>query len=155
MTSKTWVLTPLAISWRAPTAHFAFNVHSTVKRLAQLDSNFVRAFQESTFFRSVLEDFLQTMVNESLKVPAHVWRSTLQGLLEDNSSAKLAKVKAPTLIIWGDQDTIVSMSDQKKMTAGIEGSQLKVYPGVGHAIHWEEPDNVASDIILFIKEYVV
>ena len=117
-----------------------------------VDPRFVREFQESTHVRPVPEAFLRTMVNESLKVPALVWRSTGEGLLEDDSSEDLAKIKAPTLIIWGDQDSIVPLSDQEKLKAGIEGSRLVVYPGVGHAIYWEEPGLVASDIIVFIKE---
>lgn len=118
-----------------------------------IDPRFVREFQESTHIRPVPEAFLYTMVNESLKAPARVWRSTLEGLLEDDSSEDLVKIKAPTLIIWGDQDSVVSLRDQEKLMGGIEGSQLVVYPGVGHAVYWEEPSQVASDIIAFIKEH--
>lgn len=126
---------------------------STISKLTDpVDSRFVREFHESTYVRPVPEAFLRTMVNESLKAPAHVWRSTAEGLLGDDSSKNLAQIKAPTLIIWGDQDTIVPLSDQEKLKGGIEGSRLIVYPGVGHAIYWEEPGHVASDIIAFIKE---
>jgi pimeloyl-ACP methyl ester carboxylesterase len=125
---------------------------SNISKLTDpVDPRFVREFQESTHVRPVPEAFLRTMVNESLKVPAHVWRSTGEGLLKDASSEDLAEIKAPTLIIWGDQDTIVPLSDQEKLKRGIEGSRLIVYPGVGHAIYWEEPGHVASDIIAFIK----
>jgi pimeloyl-ACP methyl ester carboxylesterase len=128
---------------------------SNISKLTDpVDPRFVREFQESTHVRPVPEDFLNTMVNEGLKVPARVWRSTLEGLLEDDSSESLAGIKVPTLIIWGDQDTVVPLSDQEKLTAGIESSRLVVYPGVGHAIYWEEPSQVASDIGIFIKEHI-
>jgi rifampin ADP-ribosylating transferase len=74
--------------------------------------------------------------------------------LEDDSSESLARIKAPTLILWGDQDTVVPLSDQEKLTAEIESSRLVVYPDVGHAIYWEEPSQVASDIGVFIKEHI-
>ncbi len=28
----------------------------------------------------------------------------------------------------------------------IAGSRLVVYPGAGHAFHWEEPESVADDL---------
>jgi pimeloyl-ACP methyl ester carboxylesterase len=128
---------------------------STISKLTDpVDPRFVRDFQESTHVRPVPENFLHTVVNESLKVPARVWRSTLEGLLEDDSSESLARIKAPTLILWGDQDTVVPLSDQEKLTAEIESSRLVVYPDVGHAIYWEEPSQVASDIGVFIKEHI-
>jgi pimeloyl-ACP methyl ester carboxylesterase len=37
---------------------------------------------------------------------------------------------------------------------GIEGSRLVVYPGVGHAVYWEEPSRIALDIVAFIKKNV-
>lgn len=128
---------------------------STISKLTDpVDPRFVREFQESTYVRLVPENFLHTAIDESLKVPARVWRSTLEGLLEDDSSENLAKIKAPTLIIWGEQDTVVPLSDQEKLMAGIENSRLVVYPGVGHAIYWEEPGQVAADIGVFIKEHI-
>ena len=35
---------------------------------------FVREFQESTIYHPVPEEFLETVVSESLKLPARVWR---------------------------------------------------------------------------------
>jgi pimeloyl-ACP methyl ester carboxylesterase len=128
---------------------------STISKLTDpVDPRFVREFQENTHIQPVPEDFIQIVIDESLKIPAHVWRSTLEGLLKDDSSEFLARIKAPTLIIWGDQDTVVPLRDQEKLTAGIENARLLVYPGAGHAIYWEEPGQVASDISVFIKEHI-
>ena len=130
-------------------------LQSSISKLAgPVDRRFVREFREITHVRPVPEAFMDTMVNESLKVPAHVQRSTLEGLLEDDASEDLAKIKAPGLIIWGDQDKVVPLSDQEKLKVGIEGSRLVVYSGVGHAVYWEEPANVAADLVAFIKENV-
>ena len=128
---------------------------STISKLTDpIDPGFVREFLMSTYTQAVPKAFLETMVRESLKVPAGVWKTTFEGLLEDNSSGELAEIKAPTLIIWGDNDTIVPRSDQEKLKAGIKGSRLAVYPGVGHAIYWEQPVQVASDLVVFIENIV-
>jgi pimeloyl-ACP methyl ester carboxylesterase len=128
---------------------------STISKLTDpVDPVFVREFQQGMNARPVPDAFLETMVREGLKVPARVWNATFEGLLEDNSSGELDEIKAPTLIIWGDKDTIVPLGDQEKLTVAIKGSRLAVYPGVGHAIYWEEPENVASDLVVFIENIV-
>jgi steroid delta-isomerase-like uncharacterized protein len=72
--------------------------------------------------------------------------------LEDDSPGELDKIKAPTLIVWGDRDAILPRSDQESLAAAITGSRLVVYPGAGHAFYWEEPGRVASDLAAFIAE---
>ena len=96
--------------------------------------------------------FLETLVQENLKVPARVWRATGEGLLGDDSFGELDKIGAPTLIVWGDQDAILPRGDQEAIAATIAGSRLSVYPGAGHALYWEEPRRLASDLVAFIEQ---
>ena len=128
---------------------------STISKLTDpIDPGFVREFQMSTGTQAVPKAFLETMVQESLKIPANVWKTTFEGLLEDTSSGELVEIKAPTLMIWGDKDTIVPRSDQEQLLARIEGSQLAVYPEAGHAIYWEQPVQDASDLAMFVENMV-
>lgn len=46
---------------------------------------------------------------------------------------------------------MVPHEDQDEQMAMITNSQLAVYEGIGHAVHWEEPDRFASDLTSFIK----
>jgi pimeloyl-ACP methyl ester carboxylesterase len=92
------------------------------------------------------------MIRENLKVPAGVWRATFEGLLEDDSFGELNKIDAPTLIVWGDQDAFLPRGDQETLKAAIAGSRLVVYRGAGHAVYWEAPDRVASDLVAFVEE---
>jgi pimeloyl-ACP methyl ester carboxylesterase len=94
-------------------------------------------------------DFLDTMVAESRKVPAHVWREMFDGLLD---AAPLAgTIDAPTLILWGDADPICSRDEQQALLDAIPLAELRSYPGVGHLVHWEEPEQVAADIARFAR----
>lgn len=125
---------------------------STISKLTDpIDPGFVREFIESTFTQPVPKSFLETLVQESLKVPARVWKAILEGLLADDSSEELDKIKAPTLIVWGNQDAIVPRSDQETFLARITDSRLVVYPGTGHALYCEEPVHFASDLTAFIE----
>jgi non-heme chloroperoxidase len=125
---------------------------STVSKLTDpIDPGFVREFAASTLAQPVPQAFFETIVQENLRVPAFVWRATFEGLMADDSFGELHTIKAPTLIIWGDQDAILPRSDQETLAAAIPGSRLVVYPGAGHAFYWEEPDRVASDLVAFIE----
>jgi non-heme chloroperoxidase len=126
---------------------------STISKLTDpVDPGFVREFVESTVDRPVPQAFFETMVQESLKVPARVWRATFEGLLVEDSSGVLDKIKAPTLIVWGDQDVVVSRSDQEALAAMIADSRLVVYPGAGHGVYLEEAERFASDLVAFIDK---
>jgi len=127
---------------------------STISKLTDpISPDLVREFAEDTLSRAVPQTFLETIVRENLKAPARVWKDTFKGLLEDDSLGELDKIKVPTLIVWGDQDSILPRSDQESLAAAIKGSRLLVYPGAGHAFYWEDPGRVASDLASFIAEF--
>jgi pimeloyl-ACP methyl ester carboxylesterase len=129
---------------------------STISKLEDpIDPGFVREFAQSTLNRQVPNTFLEAMVKENLKVPARVWIATMKGLLEDDSSEELDKLKIPTLIIWGDKDSIISRIEQETILKRISSSRLLVYPGAGHALYWEDPARVASDIQSFLEEFML
>lgn len=116
-----------------------------------IDPAFAREFQESTLAQPIPAEFLETVVQESLKVPARVWKAAFQSLLEGEFPDELSKIKAPTLIVWGDQDAYCPLSDQETLRTAIVGSRLLIYSGVGHAVHWEEPARFAADLTAFVK----
>jgi non-heme chloroperoxidase len=116
-----------------------------------IDPDFVREFQESTLARPVSPALMETVVQESLKVPARVWRAAFAGLLEDDVAAELGKITAPTLVVTGDRDGFTSMSEVEARTREIPGARLAVYHGAGHAFHWEEPERFAADLVAFTR----
>lgn len=113
---------------------------------------FVREFVESTLSRPVPPTFLEAMIGESLKVPLHVWKATLHGLLEAVPPTEIATIAAPALILWGDRDEFLPRSDQEALAAAIPGSRLVIYEGAGHALLWEEPERVAADVVALAEE---
>ena len=114
-----------------------------------IDPGFVREFVESTVFRPLPPAFLETLVGESLKVPARVWEATFRGLLDAEPTD--TGVTAPTLILWGDRDEFLPRSDQEALATAIAGSRLVTYEGTGHVVHWEQPERVAADIVALAK----
>ena len=126
---------------------------SVTSKLADpIDAGFVRDFQRSTLNKPVPQEFLDAVVQESLKAPARVWQAALKGLMESDISGELGKIKAPTLILWGDKDSFFLRHEQDALAKGIHGSQLVVYPGLGHSPNWEDPKRIASDLTTFIDK---
>lgn len=125
--------------------------NSTISSLSDpVDPGFVRRFQESTIASTVSPAFVEIMVRESMKVPAHVWRATTEGFLEDDFSSEVYTIKAPTLILWGDRD-VLTEADQDVLRATIPGARLVTYPSAGHTLIAEEPARVAADLTSFIE----
>ena len=116
-----------------------------------VDPDFVREFQMSTLAQPVPREFFDTIVQESLKLPARVWRAVLKGLMEADFARDLGRITAPALVVWGDQDALFSRSEQEALAAAIPGSRLVVYPGGGHAFHWEDPRRFAADLTAFTE----
>jgi len=117
-----------------------------------IDPVFVRQFQASIFFRPVPDSFLDTATAEALKSPAAVWQASFAGIISEDHSAQLPQLVAPTLLLWGDQDSIVSAQDQAELDALIPDSQLIVYEQAGHGVHVELPERVTHDIARFLRE---
>jgi non-heme chloroperoxidase len=113
-----------------------------------VDKAFVEAFQEPS--SPLAQDFMDTIISESMKVPAHVWQKVLSSLLRVDNSAIISGIKAPTFIAWGCGDTIFTREDQYKLIAKIPHAILKEYE-TGHAIPWEKPKELALDMIEFMR----
>jgi non-heme chloroperoxidase len=117
-----------------------------------ISPEFVREFQESTIHHPVSEEFLETVISETLKVPARVWRGYMDGVvLTVDDTARLGEIEAPTLILWGERDAILGREEQEWRSGAIPDARLKVYPDTGHAVVFERPEWVVRDLEAFIE----
>jgi non-heme chloroperoxidase len=116
-----------------------------------IDPGLARDFQISTTFRALPPLFLETMIGEVQRVPARLWNEFGSSLATLRPVEHLRDIKAPTLLVWGDKDALITKADQDALLAGIQGSRLVVYAGTGHAPHWEEPERFARDLVAFLQ----
>ena len=63
----------------------------------------------------------------------------------------ICKIRAATLILWGDRDALCPRRDQDALLTTIAGSRLVVYEGAGDALHWEQPERFAADVAAFAE----
>ena len=113
---------------------------------------FVTEFQKGVITRPVPDEFMDRVIQESMKIPARVWRDAMAGMLAKNSTVELGNIKAPTLIIWGDRETVFpKRADQDLLLKRIPNARLKVYEGTGHCPNWEEPARFVKDLQEFVE----
>lgn len=126
---------------------------STISKLTDpLDPEFVREFAESTLAHAAPPAFLEIIRQETTKVPARVFKEFFADLLQHDVLNELNVVDVPALLVWGEQDRILTRHDQETLAAAIKNSRLVVYPGAGHSPHWEEPERFASDLMGFVEK---
>ncbi|MET8860566.1 alpha/beta hydrolase [Streptomyces sp. NPDC004579] len=111
---------------------------------------FVEDFLADTVARPIARGFVETMVEENLKLPAHVWKDTARGLLDADLRATLGGILVPTLVIWGEQDEFLPLEDQRTIVDAVHGADFIAYPETGHSVHWEQPERVVADITAFV-----
>lgn len=117
-----------------------------------ISEQFITEFQQSTLANPISPSFLQTVIRESLKVPARVWKSIGADLFKADYVSQLGGYTKPALIIWGDKDVFSPKADQELLNNTFKRSQLLVYKGTGHAVHWEDPVRFADDLVSFVKQ---
>jgi non-heme chloroperoxidase len=102
---------------------------------------FARELQGAAAHVALPEAFFERLVAESLKLPARVWKSALEGLFA-----------APTLLIWGEWDRWLPREEEDQLAATIPGARVVVYPATGHSPNWERPERVAADLDAFMRQ---
>ena len=136
---------------------FTFATSETVALLEVVDglrdpvpTKFAREFQVSTGVDRLPAAFVNHVIQESLKVPAPVWRAALDGTVACDDAADLARITAPTLVLWGANDPYFGREQQDQLVAAIPDARLLVYPDTAHNPHWERPQSVAYDLSSFL-----
>ena len=64
------------------------------------------------------------------------------------------RIRAPTILLWGDHDALFSRARQDAFLEALPGARLKVYEETGHCPNWERPEWVAADIAEFVASAV-
>ena len=113
-----------------------------------VDPAFVREFQSSTIARPVPPAFLERVISDSHKLTAAVWKKVYAGLVEYEAAEPA--IKSPTLVLGGDKDAIFPVAEQEALAKAIAGASITIVPGVGHTLHWEDPERFAKELVAFV-----
>ena len=76
------------------------------------------------------------------------WRGQVITMLD---RAYLAE-SMPSLVVWGEQDSVIPVKHAYAAHAVLPGSQLEIIPHAGHFPHEDDPEHFASALIDFILD---
>lgn len=106
------------------------------------------------FFPLPTQKFLQKMVYFSIKewdyYKANELRETFKKIISEDLKDILPFVKTPTLLIWGDKDTIIPFSLAKQIQKSMPRAELIVLPAQTHKLPYENPQLFFDSIKTFI-----
>jgi len=66
--------------------------------------------------------------------------------------ARLGEISVPTLILCGADDALTPVKYSDYLHGHIAGSKLATFPGAGHMVMLEQPDEVARELSAFADE---
>lgn len=90
-----------------------------------------------------LDSIIQAANTNPYPQPVHSYRNQLDALAAFDSTAHLANIQAPTLILAGQHDVLIPMSAAIALSNNIKRAHLQVINSA-HGGHIELPDEVAS-----------
>ena len=74
---------------------------------------------------------------------------TIEAEDKHDFKARLAEIKAPTLVVAGDRDPFYTEALFRETAAGIPNARLILYPGMGHPASGKQ---FGRDLLAFLKE---
>ena len=87
---------------------------------------------------------------------AHRRRSVIEHMYadfaaSDDLASALWRIRTPTLLVWGRDDQVIDQSAGPVWHAGIVGSQLEVWDGIGHLPMMEAPRRTTLAMLGFLE----
>jgi pimeloyl-ACP methyl ester carboxylesterase len=103
--------------------------------------------------KSLITPFIVDRWADFQRAPGHraILMSINMGAPARPTAELAATIKAPTLILWGENDPLIEPAAAHKFAAAIPGAKLIIYPKVGHLPQLEIPQRSAADVAAFLK----
>jgi len=73
-----------------------------------------------------------------------------QSILQDPEPA-LRSIKAPTLLLWGEQDGMIPFANSADYLRDIPNAKLAALPGLGHVPQEESPERSLAPVLAFLQ----
>ena len=68
-----------------------------------------------------------------------------------DSTPMLSQIRVPSLVVVGQEDTLIPVAESQKMAEQIPGARLAVVPGAGHLSSLEQPEAVTRALREYLK----
>ena len=96
-----------------------------------------------------LQDFVLSLIR--FPPTSHGLRNQAEAIARHDAYDRLPEIAQPTLVLTGDKDELIDFENSFILAGRIPGAELRIFPGLKHAFHLEQPELVNSVIIDFIE----
>lgn len=114
--------------------------------------NIFKILPKTEMVNNIKNRMLGKFGSSDYKNSPDVLKKTMSIILNEDQKYLMPNIKAPTLLIWGDQDTATPIEDGKTMEKLIPGSGLVTYEGAGHYSYLDRLSNCLLVLDEFLKE---
>ena len=83
----------------------------------------------------------------AMPAPVPVIMLQMQAIAAHDTSARLGEVRAPTLVVHGNEDQMLGADNGRLIASLIPGARLELLEGVGHLFWWEQPERSAQLVL--------
>ena len=94
--------------------------------------------------------FVPVIVGDALLTGPRTIVRALVRILRDDVRALLPRITAPTLVLWGERDTVIPLEHARELRARIPGAQLVVLRGAAHNPMVDRPDDFNRVVTAFL-----
>lgn len=120
-------------------------------------SFYANSFLQSSIAQTTQEDrskiLAKAMSMAESNSPNAVSAAALALISRTDTSADLAKINVPTLILQGEFDSVIPMAAAKSLNEKIKNSVLAVIPNAGHLSNLENPAAFNEQLLVFLKNF--
>ncbi len=95
--------------------------------------------------------FLPTIFGDALLAGPRVILRSIAHILRDDVRHLLPRIQAPTLVLWGELDTIVPLEHARTLREAIPGSRLVVLRGAAHNPMVDRADDFNRTVSAFFR----
>lgn len=95
--------------------------------------------------------WLRAQVEAGLTPPVEAWRRQYAAVAKFDVRDRLSQIRAPTLVMTGDDDPLVPPENSRFLAERIPGAELVVFPGGRHAFNVEFEEESNSAVLEFVR----
>lgn len=100
--------------------------------------------------RSVTPSFLPLLTLDALRMGPAMLVRTAKELIREDIRGAMGAIAAPTLLIWGEHDTLVPPWCGDVLLQGISQSRLLILPDAGHVVMYDRPAEFNTALLSFL-----
>ncbi|MBQ3689089.1 MAG: alpha/beta hydrolase [Bacteroidales bacterium] len=88
----------------------------------------------------IVRPFANSLASEDYKNASGIMKEILKKVIDEDLQAEMPKIKAPTLLIWGEKDTATPLCDALIMEKLIPDAGVVIFPNCTHYSFLENPN---------------